>query len=127
MTVEINGFKINKSGEVREKIDVLAVYRGLYAQNFMGYSGGERGRIYLASILGIQHLINLSSGGKGIDLLILDESLGALDSRGVVNICNILNELGVTVLMITQNVSKDVNISNKVLVVREDEISRIIE
>ena len=127
MTVEINGFKINKSGEVREKIDVLAVYRGLYAQNFMGYSGGERGRIYLASILGIQHLINLSSGGKGIDLMILDESLGALDSRGVVNICNILNELGVTVLMITQNVSKDVNISNKVLVVREDEISRIIE
>lgn len=125
MSVEINGFKINKSGEVREKIDVLAVYKGLHAQNFMGYSGGERGRIYLASILGIQHLINLSLNGRGLDLLILDESLGALDSRGVVNICNILNQLGVTVLMITQNVSNDVNISNKILVVRENEVSRI--
>ena len=125
MRVEINGFKINKSGEVREKIDVLAVYKGLHAQNFMGYSGGERGRIYLASILGIQHLINLSLNGRGLDLLILDESLGALDSRGVVNICNILNQLGVTVLMITQNVSNDVNISNKILVVRENEVSRI--
>jgi len=57
--------------------------------------------------------------------LLLDESLGALDSRGVVNICNILNQLGVTVMMITQNVSNDVNISNKVLVVREDEVSKI--
>lgn len=125
MTVEINGFKVNKDGSVREKIDVLAVYKGKYAQNFMGYSGGERSRIFLASILGIQHLINLSAHGKGLDLLLLDESLGALDSRGVVNICNILNQLGVTVMMITQNVSNDVNISNKVLVVREDEVSKI--
>ena len=125
MTVEVNGFKINKDGSVREKIDVLAVYKGKYAQNFMGYSGGERSRIFLASILGIQHLINLSAHGKGLDLLLLDESLGALDSRGVVNICNILNQLGVTVMMITQNVSNDVNISNKVLVVREDEVSKI--
>ena len=126
MTVEINGFKINKDGSVRDKIDVLAVYKGKYAQNFMGYSGGERSRMYLASILGIQHLINLSADGKGLDLLMLDESLGALDSRGVVNICNILNSLGVTTLMITQNVSNDVNVSNKILVVREDEISRIV-
>ena len=125
MAVEINGFKINKDGSVREKIDVLAVYKGKYAQNFMGYSGGERSRIFLASILGIQHLINLSAHGKGLDLLLLDESLGALDSRGVVNICNILNQLGVTVMIITQNVSNDVNISNKVLVVREDEVSKI--
>lgn len=125
MTVEINGFKINKDGSVREKIDVLAVYKGKYAQNFMGYSGGERSRIFLASILGIQHLINLSAHGKGLDLLLLDESLGALDSCGVVNICNILNQLGVTIMMITQNVSNDVNISNKVLVVREDEVSKI--
>lgn len=126
MTVEINGFKINKDGSVRDKIDVLAVYKGKYAQNFMGYSGGERSRMYLASILGIQHLINLSADGKGLDLLMLDESLGALDSRGVVNICNILNSLGVTTLMITQNVSNDVNVSNKILVVREDEVSKIM-
>lgn len=125
MTVEINGFKINKDGSVREKIDVLAVYKGKYSQNLMGYSGGERSRIFLASILGLQHLINLSSNGRGLDLLLLDESLGALDSKGVVNICNILNQLGVTVMMITQNVSNDVNISNKVLVVREDEVSKI--
>ena len=126
MSVEINGFKANKDGSVREKIDVLAVYKGRYAQNFMGYSGGERSKIFLASILGIQHLINLSLGDKGLDLLLLDESLGALDSRGVVNICNILNQLGVTMMMITQNVSNDVNISNKILVVREDETSKII-
>lgn len=125
MTVEINGYKVNKNGDIREKIDVLAVYKGKYAQNFMGYSGGERSRVFLASILGIQHLINLSAKGRGLDLLCLDESLGALDSRGVVNICNILNQLGITILMITQNVSNDVNIANKVLIVREDEVSKI--
>ena len=126
MTVEIKGFKVNKNGDVRDKIDVLAVYKGKYAQNFMGYSGGERGRIYLASIMGIQHLINLSTNGRGLGFLLLDESLWALDGKGVVNICNILNQLGVTVLMITQNVSSDVNIANKVLVVREDEVCRIV-
>lgn len=127
MRIEINGFKVNKDGSVRDKIDILAVYKGKYAQNFMGYSGGERSRMYLASILGIQHLINLSNPNGGLDLLLLDESLGALDSRGVVNICNILNTLGVTTLMITQNVSNDVNIDNKVLVVRENEVSRIVK
>ena len=127
MRIEINGFKVNKDGSVRDKIDILAVYKGKYAQNFMGYSGGERSRMYLASILGIQHLINLSNPNGGLDLLLLDESLGALDSRGVVNICNILNTLGVTTLMITQNVSNDVNIDNKVLVVRENEVSRVVK
>lgn len=125
MTVEVNGFRVNKDGTVRDKIDVMAVYKGMYAQNFMGYSGGERSRIYLASILGIQHLINLSTNGKGLSLLLLDECLNNVDSRGVVNICNILNNLGVTILMITQNISNDVNINNKILVVREDEVARI--
>ena len=82
ISVLINGFTILKSGEVREKIDVFISNDGMTAENFMGHSGGERGRVMLAGVLGIQHLINLSSNGGGLNLLLLDECFHGMDSRG---------------------------------------------
>ena len=74
--VMINPFTILKSGEVREKIDCFISDNGIDAKNFLAYSGGERQRVTLAGILAIQRLINLSLNGKGINMLLLDESLG---------------------------------------------------
>lgn len=124
--VLINPFSILKSGEVREKIDCFVSDNGIDAKNFLAYSGGERQRITLAGILAIQKLINFSLDGKGINMLLLDESLGNIDSRGTMEIVKILERLGITVMLITQNV-EDVSIFRNCLrVVKDDGVSKFI-
>lgn len=124
LSVNINGFKILRDGSVREKIEVFALENGLNVETFMSKSGGERGRINLAGVLSIQHLINLSTNGKGLNLLMLDETFGGIDSEGQEGIIRILENLGITVIMITQNVSSEFNNDNKLMVVKENGVSR---
>lgn len=126
ISVLINGFTILKSGEVREKIDVFVLNDGVTAEQFLAKSGGERGRVTLAGVLGIQHLINLSTNGRGLNLLLLDEVFPGIDSKGQEKIINTLNKIGITVMMITQNVSDNLNVENKITVVKEGGISSFI-
>lgn len=126
LSVNINGFKILRDGSVREKIEVFALENGMNAEAFMSKSGGERGRINLAGVLAIQHLINLSSDGRGLQALMLDETFSGIDSEGQENIIKILESLGITVLMITQNVSSEFNNDNKLIVVKENRVSRFV-
>lgn len=127
LSVEINGYKVLKDGTVREKIDVRILDGGISSTVFMGCSGGERGRVSLAGVLGIQHLINLSLDGRGLDLLLLDETFHGVDSRGQENMIKILENIGNTILMITQNVSSEFNSENKILIVKEDGVAKIIK
>lgn len=127
LSVEINGYKVLKDGTVREKIDVRVLDGGISSTVFMGCSGGERGRVSLAGVLGIQHLINLSLDGRGLDLLLLDETFHGVDSRGQENMIKILENIGNTILMITQNVSSEFNSENKILIVKEDGVAKIVE
>lgn len=126
ISVLINGFTILKSGEVREKIDVFVSNDGVTSENFMAKSGGERGRVTLAGVLGIQHLINLSSNGGGLNLLVFDECFHGMDSRGQESIIKIFERMGVTILVITQNVSEGFNNENTLRVVKENGVSRYI-
>lgn len=119
LSVIINGFTILKSGEVREKIDVFVQSDGTDAESFKAKSGGEKGRVNLAGVLGIQHLINLSTNGKGLNMLLLDEVFPGIDSEGQEKIINTLNKMGITIVLITQVVSDNFNVENKVLVVKE--------
>lgn len=126
ISVLIYGFTILKSGEVREKIDVFVSNDGVTSENFMAKSGGERSRVTLAGVLGIQHLINLSSNGGGLNLLVFDECFHGMDSRGQENIIKIFERMGVTILVITQNVSEGFNNENTLRVVKENGVSRYI-
>jgi len=119
-SVLINGFKILKDGSVREKIDVFVQNDGITSQVFKGKSGGERGRVQVAGILGIQHLINLSTNGLGLNLLLLDEVFPGVDSMGQENIIKILEKMGITILMITQTVSEGFNNENTLYVKKVD-------
>jgi len=119
-SVLINGFKILKDGSVREKIDVFVQNDGITPQVFKGKSGGERGRVQVAGILGIQHLINLSTNGLGLNLLLLDEVFPGVDSMGQENIIKILEKMGITILMITQTVSEGFNNENALYVKKVD-------
>lgn len=126
LSVNVNGFKVLRDGSVREKIEIFALENGMNAEAFMSKSGGERGRINLAGVLAIQHLINMSSEGKGINFIALDESFGGIDSQGQENVIRILESLGITVMMITQNVSNEFNNDNKLMVIKEDGVSRFL-
>lgn len=126
ITVLINGFKINKDKSVREKIDVYINNNSLEAKLFMSNSGGERGRVIIAGILGIQHLINLSTEGNGLNLLCLDEAMHGIDSTGNENMIKILEKLGITILLITQNVNESFNVENCLRVEKVNGISKYI-
>lgn len=127
LSVIINGFTILRSGEVREKIDVFVQSDGTDAETFKAKSGGEKGRVNLAGVLGIQHLINLSTNGKGLNLLCLDECFHGIDSEGQENIIKIMERMGITILMITQNVSENFNNENKLFVVKENKVAKYVE
>ena len=124
--VEMTGFTVLKSGEVREKIDVFVQNDGLTSDPFLSKSGGERGRVALAGVLAIQHLINLSCDGRGLDLLLFDECFKGLDSRGQENIIKIFEGLGLTSMVITQNVSDEFNVENVLLVQKVDGVSSYV-
>lgn len=126
ISVLINGFKILRSGEVREKIDVFVLNDGITAEQFMSKSGGERGRVTLAGVLGIQHLINLSTNGKGLNLLMLDEVFPGIDAMGQEKIIKVLENLGITIMLITQNVSESFNNENTLYVVKSGGESRYV-
>lgn len=126
ISVLINGFKILRSGEVREKIDVFVLNDGITAEQFMSKSGGERGRVTLAGILGIQHLINLSTNGRGLNLLLLDEVFPGIDAMGQEKIIKVLETIGVTIMLITQNVSESFNNENTLYVVKSGGESRYV-
>lgn len=127
ISVLINGFTVLKSGEVREKIDIFVLNDGITAEQFLAKSGGERGRVTLAGVLGIQHLINLSTNGRGLNLLLLDEVFPGIDARGQEKIIDTLSKMGTTILMITQNISENLNLENKIMVVKENGVSKYVE
>ncbi len=118
LSVLINGFTVLKSGEVREKIDVFIQKDGISKGKYGRYSGGEKGRINLAGVLGLQKLINLSSNGRGLDLLALDEMFEGLDSTGQVEVSKILERVGNTILVIS-HMNKPLGCENEVFVIKE--------
>lgn len=127
LRVEMLGFKKLKSGKIRDKITVNLLRNGVACGSYAKFSGGERARVNLASILGLQKLTNNSAPeGKGLDLVILDEVLEAADTTGIESSCNALNKLGITSLLVTQNPITD-NDNNAIVVVKENGYSTIIK
>lgn len=100
--VKFSGYTLLKSGKVREKISVNLLRNGIDCGSFGKFSEGERARVNLASILAMQKLVNGNADfGKGLDLLILDEILAAVDESGLTSMFSALNELGVTCIIIS--------------------------
>lgn len=105
MNIELSGYKMLKSKKIREKITVSILRNGEDGGAFEKFSCGERCRIVLAGILAMRQLTNANcEDGKGLDLLILDEILDASDYPGLMSYADAINSLGITTLMITQNV-----------------------
>lgn len=100
--IQFSGYTILKTGKVREKISVSLVRDGVDCGSFGKFSEGEKARVNLSSILAMQKLVNSNcEDGKGLDLLVLDEILAAVDEEGNMKMFQSLNKLGITVLVVS--------------------------
>lgn len=126
ISVIINGFKVNHKGELKEKIEIF-IDDGMKERSFMARSGGERGRVVLAGVLGIHHLINMSTNGRGLNLLLLDEAFDGVDTLGVESIIKIFEKIGITILAISQNITDEFHNENSLYVVKENGVARYLK
>ena len=100
--VKFSGYTILKSGKIREKISIDLLRNGINCGSFDKFSEGEKARVNLANILAMNKLVNSAAeDGKGIDLLILDEILAAVDENGLACIFLALNKVEITSLVIS--------------------------
>ncbi|KAA5429543.1 SMC family ATPase, partial [Bacteroides cellulosilyticus] len=100
---------------------------GVDCGSFGKFSAGEAARVNLATILAMQKLVNANCDDeKGLDLLVLDEILEAVDEAGLASMFEALNALGGTVLVVSHgNVAE--GYPNKLVIVKEHGESRIGE
>lgn len=100
--IKFSGYTVLKSGKVREKISVSLIRSGLDSGSFGKFSAGEAARVNLATILAMQKLVNGNCEvEKGLDLLVLDEILEAVDEDGLSNMFSALNNLNITSLVVS--------------------------
>lgn len=104
LQVSISGYKVLKSGEVRDKIEINVMKDGVNKGLFNKYSGGEKSRVNICGIISINRLINNTSPTGGLDLLILDENVSYLDATGQEEVIKILSKSKVTSILVMHNV-----------------------
>jgi exonuclease SbcC len=125
LQVQMSGFTVLKSGEVRDKIEISVLKNGLNKGLFDKYSGGEKSRVDIAGIIAINRLINNGCGDKGLNLLILDENVSYLDSSGQSEVIKILSKSKITTLLVMHQVD-DIPYKNKVVIRKENNNSVIL-
>ena len=115
LLVKINGFKVLKSKEVREKIDILVSKNEQIWSKFRKFSGGQRKRINICGILALQTLINSASDSGGLDFMVLDETFESLDNAGQLELLRILDKSQQTNLVISHQ-NNDIGRENQIFV-----------
>ena len=125
--IRFDGYTVLKSGKVREKISISLLRDGVDCGSFGKFSAGEAARVNLATILAMQKLVNANCDDeKGLDLLVLDEILEAVDEAGLSSMFDALNALGGTVLVVSHgNVAE--GYPHKLVITKENGESSIGE
>lgn len=124
--LHITPFQTLKNGDARDKMEVFISSDGISTNGYATYSGGERQRVGIAALLGVQRLLNMSTDGRGLDMLLLDESLSGVDSLGTMSIIKTMKRLKTTILLITQNI-EDPSFFDSVICVRKiDGVSTLV-
>lgn len=114
--VIIKDTKQTATGDTKSEVNVL-----IDGNTYSEYSGGEKGRIDVASFVAFRELINAKSE-KGLNFLCLDEALDRVDRLGIYSITDSLNNLGVTSLLVSQVQTTNENAIN---VERKNNVSKI--
>lgn len=126
LQVQLEGYGLLKSGEIREKITASILRDGFNEGSFFKFSGGEKGGIEIATISALQQLINFNTESGGLDLLFIDEVLEAIDGIGMVDIAKAASKLKKTVEIITHVNIPVENDYDIVTVEKRNKISKIV-
>lgn len=102
LSIGIEGYRMMTNKKLKEEITTQVLRNGFIEGSYGTFSGGERGRIEVCVILAIQQLINLNCKHGGLDLFIADEIFDSIDSLGLENIVNGLQNISRTILIISQ-------------------------
>lgn len=123
--IRLSGYTVLKTGKVREKISVSLIRDGIDLGSFGKFSAGEAARVNLATILAMQKLINSNAElDKGVDLLVMDEILEAVDESGLASMFFALNKIGITALVVSHgNIAE--SYPYKLIVTKENGESKI--
>lgn len=124
LQVEVDGYTVLKTGLNSDKINVSIVRNGRKIAKFNRYSGGEKGRIIIANILGLQKLINMSCPNGGLNFLGLDEVFEGLDVSGQIEVTKILDEIEMTTLVVS-HMSKPLGVKNELFIKKINGLSVI--
>lgn len=95
----LEGFKVGSNGKVKEEITPYVLRDE--AESFWYYSGGERARVELATIIAFQTLINSTNPYGGLEFLFVDEITEGLSEEGLYNIIESLSFIKYPILIIT--------------------------
>lgn len=107
LRVQIEGFKYLSDGSVKESINTVILRDNIEEDDYRSFSGGERGKLILSTILAFQELINSNCPKGGLDLLFIDEILDAVDGKGMKSFIEALNSLTKTIYLTTHITIKD--------------------
>ena len=124
LQVKFEGFKTLADGSTKESITPMVFRDGVEEEDYRCFSGGERGRLILATILAFQQLINQKSNSGGLGLIMIDEVLDQVDAEGIYNLVTALKGVDMTILL-TSQVKTKVDTDNVLTIVKDNGISYI--
>ena len=126
LKIKFDGFKTLSDGKIKESINATIQRDGEEEEDYRCFSGGEQGRLVFSTVLTYQELINQKSKSGGLDIMVVDEILDQVDSEGMGLFVKSMKGLDKTVFIISQ-VKTEAPVENVLLIVKEENESRILE
>lgn len=124
LRVVIEAYKKGARGNLKEEITPMVMRDDL--ESFWYYSGGERAKIEVATILAIQQMINLTNPYGGLEFLCIDEITEGLCQESLLSVVKAFNEYHFPIFLITHILNSEYLEDVKILkIVKENGISRI--
>lgn len=125
-TIELRGVRETKEGKVKEEVNAILHLDGDENIDIRSLCGGERSAIDLSVDLSVIELIE-DKTNKGINVIILDEPFTGLDTACIEMALEVLKSSNKDkkIIVVDHNPVVKESISDRIIVVREKEISHI--
>lgn len=119
----IEAFKKDSKGNQKDEI-TLYVLRD-EVESFWYYSGGERAKVELATIMALQEMINTTNQYGGLQFLAIDEITEGLSEEGLYSVIDAMSFVKYPVLLATHIPIQNVKCKS-LKIIKENYISRVI-
>lgn len=121
LSLEIDGYKVTRTGTISDVIDAKVMRYGVLEGSFFRFSQGEQTMMNISTTLAMQQLINMGCESGGMDLMFIDEITESADSSVIKEVVRSLDKLGRTIAIITHVSDEETMIENEVTVVKTAE------